>query len=178
MAAASSYPLEDDPCWEKTGLAGTLELCLLPGIKSTAATFPASAVSTQPHMWAAAPPFLGIRASGISVGLKPLATVLGCWKGPCTQWAAKRERVALGAICRRANTWQQRAPRVALLRQTDRDTLVLELESGAIAMVQASWGEGTGHGRGVSIITRKRSEVKNEQGSVERNSCHKCLCVL
>lgn len=37
---------------------------------------------------------------------------------------------------------------------------------------------GTGLGGGVSIITRKRSEVKNEQVSVERNSCHRFLCVL
>lgn len=79
------------------------------------------------------------------MGLKPIGAVPGCQQDTCTQQAAERELAALGAACRRAETWQQRAPSAALLRQKDREILVLvvELESRVVAMVQASCGKGS-----------------------------------
>lgn len=63
--------------------------------------------------------------------------------------------------------------------------LVMEF-NGRVTAMEQHWGVpgekgtdwGSGFGSGVSVITRKRLEMKNEQISMERIRCHKFLCVL
>lgn len=122
-------------------MARTLELCSLPNIKS-------ACVGTASHVGCSCPLSGDLKchwASDISMGLKPIGTVPGCQEDTWTQQAAERELAALGAACSRAETWQQRAPSAALLRQKDREILVLvvELETGVVAVVQASCGKGS-----------------------------------
>lgn len=87
---------------------------------------------------------------------------MGTWR------AAERELAALGAACSRAETWEERAPGAAWLRQEDRDALGLvgELESGVVATryrLPAGRGVVSGHRAWEWSFHNNKEKIRSEK---------------
>lgn len=129
--------------------------------------------STASHSVAAAPPFPGTWVSGISVGSNPLQLLLGARHVPAAGSELTARALPMGALNLAAKSTRHIKTEMVWVWGWSQEQGCGH-GTASRGKGSAGWAQGGG---GVSIITRERSEVKNEPANVDRNSCHEFLFV-